>query len=239
MDEATQKKLLEDPQVQAAIKKAGTDALNNPEVQAKIVAVAKEKFPEVAGAAQAKVMEWAKDPEVQAKAYHYAGIAGAYLGSAGVKTVELVEQGPTGVRILAFVAGLACCVNAVMFCASIGNIMAFPVYVVSGYQIVFSVTTMIFESPPSVIEKIPGITKYQDMLMEKAKFLSEVLGRGLFYLFQGSLWLAFSNIGKITDIAVGLFMIFVGILHIIMHFGQLGTLAGKMREGYNRVAPGP
>merc|ERR1712146_845249 len=111
-------------------------------------------------------------------------------------------------------------------------------YVVSGYQIVFSFTTMIFEAPPNVIEKIPAVTQYQDMLIDKAKFISEVAGRGIFYIFQGSLWLAFADLTEILDIATGLFMAFVGLLHIAMHYGKLGEVAAKMRQGYDRANQG-
>ena len=48
------------------MKKAGQDALNDPAVQAEIMKVAKEKFPEAASAAKDKILEWAKDPEVAA-----------------------------------------------------------------------------------------------------------------------------------------------------------------------------
>lgn len=204
-----------------------------------IVQTAQQKFPEYAAVAQAKAQEWAKDPEVQAKAYHYAGVAGQYLGSAGEVTVGLVEQGPTGVRLLAFAAGVLSCVNAFMFCTNVGNLVfSLAVYIVSGYQVVFSVTTMIFEAPPNVIEKVPGITAYQDLLIDKAKFISEVLGRGLFYFFQGTLWLAFADVTKLLNMATGFVMAFVGVLHIAMHFGKLGEVASKMRQGYERTGQG-
>jgi len=237
-DAAMQQKLLSDPQVQEAMKKAGTDALKDPAVQSAIVKAAQEKFPEYASQAQAKATEWAKDPAVQAKAKEYAGQAAQYLGQAGEATIGLVEQGPTGVRLLAFGAGVLSCVNAVLYCLDIGHLLNVVVMVVSGYQIVFSVTTMIFEAPPNIIEKIPGITSYQDLLMEKAKFISEVLGRGLFYIFQGSLWLAFANLTKVLDLVTGSVMVFVGVLHIFMHFGHLGTVAQKMREGYQKLNAG-
>lgn len=237
--------MLQDPAVQAAIQKAGTNALGNPEVQAQMLKVAKDKFPEYADIARAKSQEWASDPEVQAKAYHYAGVAGraaeATLGKGGEYTMGLIEQGPTGVRVIAFAAGVASCANAVLFCLGVGHLVKIVAYVVCVYQFAFSVTTMIFEAPPSVVENIPGITKYEDMLIEKAKFLSDVLGRGLFYIFQGSLWLCFSNIRdkfSFMDLIVGLFLVFVGFLHVAMHYGKLGEVASKMREGYSRMKVG-
>merc|ERR1719420_1660359 len=110
-----QDKLLADPQVQAAIKKAGQDALNDPGVQAQIKKTAQEKFPEYASMAQQQLGTWARDPAVQAKAKAYAGVASQYaaqyMGQAGEQTIALVEQGPTGVRLLAFLAGVASCAN--------------------------------------------------------------------------------------------------------------------------------
>jgi len=240
--DAMQTAVLQDPAVQAAVQQAGKDALNDPKVQEMMIKTAKEKFPQYADVAVAKASQWAKDPEVQAKAHHYAGVAGhaamAAVGRSGEITLGLVEQGPTGVRVLAFAASVASCVNAVMFCLGVGNLLSVVAYVVCAYQLIFAISSLIFEAPPSVMEKIPGITKYQDMLIDKAKFVSEVLGRGLFYIFQGSLWLAFANITKILDLAVGGSLVFVGVLHIAMHFGKLGTVASKMRSGYERLPQG-
>ena len=36
----------------------------------------------------------------------------------------------------------------------------------------------------------------QDMLLDKCKFLSETLGRGGFYIFQGTLWLCFARLSS-------------------------------------------
>merc|ERR1719238_87009 len=98
---------------------------------------------------------------------------------------------------------------------------------------------MLYEAKPEWIAKIGPLGKYHDMLLVKAKFISEVLGRGLFYIFQGSLWLAFANLVKIFDLATGCFMVFVGVLHVAMHYGKLGSVAAKMREGYERLATKP
>jgi len=242
MDPEMQKKLLSDPAVQEAMKKAGTDALNDPAVQNQIIATAKEKFPQYAAQAQEQVTAWASDPAVQAKAKEYAGIAGQmagqYAGQALEKGLGLVEQGPTGVRILAFGAGVVSCVNAVMMFLDISNLLHIVNLVVSGYLVVFALTTMIFEAPPWLIEKIPVITGYQDMLMEKAKFISEVLGRGLFYIFQGSLWLCFASLARMLDLVAGGALVFVGFLHVAMHFGGLGEVAQKMRQGYASISGG-
>lgn len=235
-----QDKLLQDPAVQAKLKEAGEKALNDPAVQQMIVKVAKDKFPEYAGKAADAAKAWAQDPAVQAKAKEYGAaalaLASKELGEAGDKVIGLIEQGPTGVRILTFGAECMCCATAVMALINVGEALgALAVYVVSVYQLLFAITAMTFEAPATVIEKIPGLTHYQDMIMEKAKFMSEVLGRGIFYIFQGTLWLAFASFAKMLNFLTGVVMICIGLLHIAMHYGQLQTVASKMKAGYEKV----
>lgn len=69
------KSLMNDPKVQKAVQdaaeKTGKDAmsaLQDPEVQRQIMETCKEKFPEYAGQAKTKIMEFCNDPEVQAAA---------------------------------------------------------------------------------------------------------------------------------------------------------------------------
>jgi len=229
---------LRDPQVQAMVRQKGQEAMQDKEVQNAVMDYVKKNAPGAADEAKKKLENWAKDPEVQAKAKHYASQAGVAFGQAAEHGISLVEQGPTGVRLLAFMAGCASCVCAVMTFLDVGNLLGhLAAAIVAGYQIIFSVSTIIFEAPPSVIEKVPGINGYQEMLIDHAKFMSEVMGRGLFYVFQGTLWLALSELHKIFNLAVGASLIAVGLLHVAMYYGKLDTVAMKMRAGYER-APG-
>lgn len=238
--------LLQDPKVQAAMKeqaaKAGTDivaSLKDPKVQQQIIDTAKEKFPEYADAAKTKITEFVNDPKVQEQAKMYAGMAGAYVMQAGGALVAQIEQGPAGVRFLCFIGGCASVANGVIGLLDLGRVLGDPVrYVLSFYQMVFSITTMLFEAPPEYIAKIPGLNGYQDMLMEKAKFLSETLGRGVFYIFQGTLWLCFASLSHPLNLAVGCWMIFCGFLTLLIHFGGLQTFAEKVKEGYSKIGSG-
>merc|ERR1719230_1677643 len=99
-----QEQLLADPRVQASIQQAGNDALNDPEVQKVIMETAKDKFPEYAAAAGDKIKEWAKDPKVQQKAKDIGKKAVALAAGAGDQMLKQIEQGPAGVRLLAFIA---------------------------------------------------------------------------------------------------------------------------------------
>jgi len=237
------KSLMNDPKVQKAVQdaaeKTGKDAmsaLQDPEVQRQIMETCKEKFPEYAGQAKTKIMEFCNDPEVQAAAKKYSAMAGAYVMKAGGALVATIEQGPAGIRFLCFIGSCASVVNSILKLIHISHILATPVkYVLSIYQLLFAITTVLFEAPPEYIAKVPGLNGYQDMLLDKCKFLSETLGRGGFYIFQGTLWLCFASLSDILDLAVGLALVCCGILNLLMHFGGLGKFQEKVRQGYEKL----
>jgi hypothetical protein len=237
-DPAIQKQLLSNPEVQKAMKAAGENALKDPAVQAKIAETCKKEFPGLANQAAEQCKVWANDPQVQAQAKQYAGMAGAmaadYAGKAGTEFMNQIEQGPTGVRFLAFCGGCASTgyagYNMLGLLNPLNLVGGVVTYVICGYQIIFGITGVIQEMPPDYMAKVPGINGYQDILMHKAAFLSDVAGRGLFYIFIGSLWLALGGLSPI-DLALGAYMTFIGGLHIAMHYGKLGVVAEKMRAG--------
>lgn len=240
-----QKALLSDPQVQAALKNAGEAALNDPAVQKQILDTCKEKFPELASQAATKIKEWANDPAVQAQAKEYAGLALHYAGvgasMAGEQFNKLIEQGPAGVRLLAFGGGVAALVKAVLtFMGLLNPLTIFTglvFYVLVGYQVIFALTTMLFEAPTEWVEKIPGLSAYQDLLIEKAKFLSEVGGRGLFYGFQGTLWLCFASFTELFNFVLGVYFLFLFALHVGMAYGIMPKeIVDKVAGGARSVA---
>lgn len=259
IDPKVQEALLSDPRVQEAMKKSGEQALNNPQVQDAIFKVAKEKLTaenaaKVANAAK----DWAQDPEVQAKARHYAGMAMAYAGQAGQNIVGCIEQGPDGVRYLCFLGSLVSIGLAGydVFLKLMGLNLLF---VFNGlFQMLFAFTSALFEAKPETVQKF-GMTKYQDMLLEYAKFISTAGGRGIFYIYQGLLWLVtvgatnFANwfdILNLVSIILGAFFLVMGGLHIAMHYDIMPQeVVVKAKEqlekakggaGYQKVGePGP
>jgi len=242
MTPQVQEKLLADPQVQALMQKAGTDALNDPKVQAQMVETCKQKFPEYATAAKDKMQEWAADPAVHAQAKELGNSALAFAGDAGNQLLGHIEQGPSGVRVLAFFASVASAANAILSLINIFSALTHVImYMVSIYQLLFALTTVLFEAKPEWIVKAQEITtlpisKYQDMLLENAKFLSLVGGRGLFYIFQGTLWLAMASFTDLLNLASGLFLIFIGVIHVLMYFGIAPKhVSDKLRAGYSAV----
>lgn len=237
MDKNMQETLLKDPRIQEEIKKAGKDALNNPEVQKMLVEEAKKQFPGMAAGAADQVKKWAADPKVQAQAKEWASHGITMIAGSGERALALIETGPAGVRVLAFIGGIASIVNSAMTLINPLNIVSVgPVlYLIAGYQVIFALTTMIFEAPPQVTEKIPALSPYQDMLCEKVSLLTEAAGRGVFYIFQGTLWLAFASWVDLLSLGVGIYLVFLGVLHIAIHFGKLGEFSAKMRSGYDRL----
>jgi hypothetical protein len=240
------KQIMEDPSVQAAVQeqavkmgKEASEALKDPAVQKQILDTIQQKFPQYASVATAKIHEFCSDPQVQAAARKYLGMVGDYAMKAGGHLVAQIEQGPTGVRLLSFLAGCLSAGNAVMavinplgvFTGTVGYLLAF-------YQLIFAVTTALFEAPPEYIAKAPGLNQYQDMLMDKMKFLVETNGRGFFYIFQGSLWLSFASLTELLDLISGLAMVFVGILNLLIHYGGFATFQEKVKEGYEKLGKG-
>jgi len=232
MDDAMRDQLLQSPEVQKAVAKAGEDALNNPEVQAAMVKAAQEKFPHMADSAMDSVQGWAQDPAAQEKAKAFATAAfwqaEQMAANAPEEVYKLLQQGPKGVRILAFIAG--CC----SFGVSVWRVVKFwkgafhPfIYVMGCYQTLFCLMTMMFEANPDHIAKLKCLDKIHDLLLEYCKFLTTCFGRGMFYTFQGSLWVGqvkFANWWKPTEaikLAVGLFLCFIGVLNFFMHWGVM------------------
>jgi hypothetical protein len=222
MDAAVQQKLLEDPAVSAAIRQAGKDALSDPSVQQLILDTCKEKFPLVAAQAKDTIILWANDPEVQKQAYAYAGVAMDYAYKSVNEVKGLIEQGPAGIRVLAFAGGVAGLVKCVFVLLGMLNPIDAAAniapYVVHGYQAIFATSTILFEAKPEWIARVPGLNEYQDMLIDKAKFLSETLGRGLFYGFQATLWLSFASFTNLAEFGLGVWFLFIAVLHLGMHF---------------------
>lgn len=224
---------MQDPRVQAAIREAGEAALKDPKVQAQLMATCKEKFPEYAESASAKISQWGNDPEMQAKAKVYASQAGtmalSFMGDMGTRYVSLIEQGPDGLRVIAFIGSIGSFVWATWTVINIFGVLQPDHYLLSIYQAIFSATTMLFEAKPEWVMRVQFISRYQDMLIEKANFLAEVLGRGMFYIFQGTLWLVITNasLTNFLQLCIGWYLFIVGVLHTFMYFGIMPQHVSK------------
>lgn len=228
--------ILSHPDVQNAMLVAGENAANNPAVQASIQQAATkmltEKGPEAVKAGFEKAITLAKDPDFQAKVRDNAIMYGT---TAATYICTHVQQGPMGVRILCFIAGVFSLINAVLGVLSPMRLVFHPiVYTISAYQVIFSIFTMLFEAPSEWIKKVAFIDALHDKLVAGLPLLATNRGRGLFYIFQASLWLSMCRIRlslcAIFGVATGLGLLFVGGLLIAVEFLGWSKVTSKFKE---------
>lgn len=146
-----------------------------------------------------------------------AGRYGAQQASAGIQELgAYIEKGNDGLAILAFIGNLLIVLSAFIGMLNIADTAFRPIhYVINAYQLVFASCGMVLEAQESWIEKSAQLQKAQTMIFEFAKFLTELWGRGAFYVFQASLAMCHMSI---IYILVGVYMLIVGALTIAMHF---------------------
>jgi len=236
------RKLLEDPAVQQIMQercvKTGMNAaeiLTDGEVQKTILQACTERFPEHAAQAKQRIAEFAVDPEVQNHARQAMDWASHYLGQGGALVVAYIELGSTPVRFCASLAGLISAVRACGYLLNPLGLVTYSVgYVLAAYQLLFSITTVLFEVKIEWVQSLGALDSYQNTLIEKAKFTSEIVGRGLFFLFQGTLWLCFGS--HWSDWWCGASMVFVGVMFLLVHYCGYATVAEKVTNGYRALA---
>lgn len=161
---------------------------------------------------------------------------------------KYVQEGPAGISILCFLGGCATCFFGLIGMLNLGNIFVAPfTYVLSCYLSAFGLVSMLLEadveklSGRSVVGKLaPLCEHYQMEIFERAKFLTELRGRGFFYVFVGTL--------SITQCLVclyflcGLWNLLMGVLCLMMSFGinPADHLPASATDSWgNHVSSGP
>ncbi|CAE7759125.1 mas [Symbiodinium sp. KB8] len=94
---------------------------------------------------------------------------------------------------------------------------------------------MLFEMPADWVAMVPGVTHYQDLIIDEAKFMTRAGGRGLFYIFQGAIWACFASLVKLVHLVAAVAMLLVGTLHVLMQL--LGAQTLQTLAGDNEVEP--
>lgn len=137
---------------------------------------------------------------------------------------------------LCFVGGFMTFVFGAIGMVNIFGALFAPLYyLVNAFQMLFGLATCIIEAPGEWVHKSPQLKKAQGFIYEFSKFLTTFGGRGLFYLFQGSL--AISLTGMSLQFLLGCYMFFVGALCIATQFG-VGPepMSGGPPEGHHSAA---
>ncbi|CAE8594864.1 unnamed protein product [Polarella glacialis] len=127
-----------------------------------------------------------------------------------------IEQGPVFLRFLGFTTSLASFGCVLFLLVNPTNLAMNPVmYVLYVYIACFALSTTLFEAKKEWIESVGPLAKYQEMLATHCSFMTLMGGRGLFYIFQGTLWLTFADsFGELVQIACAVALVFVGFLHL-------------------------
>jgi len=211
--------------------------------KARIVAAAKagkidEKY-KVSGPMKAKAADFLSATKGVNSEFRITDRVGEYGG----QVVSLIEQGPEGVRVIAFACGAASFVMAVLRVPLVFNDASIGLktyIIILFYCLLFALTTMIFEAKPEWIQMVQGLDIYQNLLIDYCVFLTMALGRGLFYGFQGTLWLTFTGphlLGFVT-LALSIWFFLLTFLHVCMYFGVMPQhLVQKFRSGELLTVP--
>lgn len=149
-----------------------------------------------------------------------------------------VQEGPAGISMLCFLGGIATTFAGLVGILNIGNGLTSPFsYLLNGYLTLFGVVTFLLEADMESFKNMkvlgrlaPFVDQYQIEVFNRAKFLTELRGRGLYYLFVGSL--AITQCFFCLLFLVGAWNVLMGVLCLLMSFGINPTehMAGGLQE---------
>ncbi|OLQ04035.1 hypothetical protein AK812_SmicGene12935 [Symbiodinium microadriaticum] len=142
---------------------------------------------------------------------------------------EYVQRGPEGVGWLSFMGGAASIVLGCLGFLNIAAIILDPLeYVVNGYQTLFGVVVCLLEAPDEWIGNNDKLSKARGFIKEYARFLYTCGGRGLFYLFQGTLSMSLDT--YTLTFLLGCYMCGMGMVNIAMQYGFFQDPAAQRRN---------
>jgi len=157
---------------------------------------------------------------------HAATMAGHYGHKGVVAFGEYIQQGPKGASTLCLLGGVGTTVVGAMYVTGFLKAVTDPLhYIIYLYMFTFGLATTCLEADPDRIGMMPWpfdglagpLTRGQAWLHAEIRLLTELRGRGFFYLYQGSLMA--TQGWYILLILVGLFNTLMGALCIAMSFG--------------------
>ncbi|EER07311.1 hypothetical protein Pmar_PMAR020474 [Perkinsus marinus ATCC 50983] len=147
-----------------------------------------------------------------------AGMTRSVIANAG-KTVlsgargvgNYVVHNPMRIKIFSFVGSLAVLAISIVSFLNVFNIASPALYVINVYMMIFAFVLAVAESNTSW----PGVKKLQNIIFEQFGFLKNNLGRGIFLIFMGMLWISSWTFWLGF---VGLYLCCVGVGYIVIHF---------------------
>lgn len=147
-------------------------------------------------------------------------------GQGAVELNKYIQEGPRGVSVLCFCGGLATFAVGLLGMLNVFSTLLDPLhYLLNGYLTLFGITAAVLEfdleqlrTLPMLGRLWPYVAAYQRWVFEEARFLTELKGRGFFYLFVGTL--ALTQCLFCLLFLCGLWNMLMGVLCIMMGFGH-------------------
>lgn len=147
------------------------------------------------------------------------------MGQAATEFAKYINQGPAGISVLCFLGGFFTAVIGALGLLNIGELLNEPFkYILAIYLTGFGVVSFLLEADCDRLANLkllsrlaPRVHRYQLGVYERAKFLTETGGRGLFYFFIGTL--AITQCMKCLTFVVGLWNLLMGSLCLCMSCG--------------------
>eukprot|EP00929_Paragymnodinium_shiwhaense_P016280 TRINITY_DN124541_c0_g1_i1.p1 TRINITY_DN124541_c0_g1~~TRINITY_DN124541_c0_g1_i1.p1 ORF type:complete len:203 (-),score=48.94 TRINITY_DN124541_c0_g1_i1:103-711(-) len=162
--------------------------------------------------------EWQKQAAMSL-AREAGGYAAAATSDVTTMLKDYIQRGPQGVGWLCFVGGLVTFVFGMLGTIDIFAVISSPLtYLINVYQMAFGAGTCVIEAPEEWVPKYQRLQRMQAFTHRHAKFLTTFGGRGLFYIFQGSLALSLSGVMSLSGI-LAMYMFLLGVMCIMMQYG--------------------
>mmetsp|Transcript_8462 Transcript_8462/g.15978 ORF Transcript_8462/g.15978 Transcript_8462/m.15978 type:complete len:220 (-) Transcript_8462:88-747(-) len=156
-----------------------------------------------------------------------AGLANEVLSSAQATAKETLgvvqhylQKGPgsEGVGWLCCVGGLATTAVGAFGLLDVFSAIFEPLeYLLNIYFLVFGMTTCVLEAPDDWLRRSGKLLSARQFLETYTRFLATRGGRGVFYLFQGSLWISLGSTMSISFV-LGMYLLFLGLLNIALQY---------------------
>lgn len=164
---------------------------------------------------------------------HYA----THFSTQGVVAFQdYVQQGPRAVTNLCLCGGVSTSCLGLAYLAGFSGVIYNPFgYLLHVYMFLFGIATVILEADvdriadTSLHPAVPHIQQAQGWLHSKIQFLTELNGRGLFYIYQGTLMTTQDCFWCLLFFC-GMYNIFMGGLYLAMSAGYIPGVSGKYLE---------
>lgn len=176
---------------------------------------------------------------IKQQAVHIGGhavVAARHYGHQGLMAFQdYVQQGPQGISVLCFVGGVATSVLGFMnVCNLFGSVTDPFHYILNAYMFAFGLATAVIEADTDRIGMLMApfdrlaepVTRAQAWLHEECRLLTTLRGRGLFYLYQGTLMVTQCILCLLF--LAGLYQALMGVLCIMTSFGFTPDIEGAV-----------